>query len=408
MRYAIFDDRFNDNFFPLTLNRSTGDLRVGILKLRQRIAAFLEIEDAALIIPEKLADIYKERHPEKMINCLKKSDTVLINSRLKITDDWVRKIKSLPQNACYVAGDLLLAVRCQADEQEISTESLETLTENLKKIDTEPDNCWKYSWELILQNADYIKRDFAEFFYERDNYFETEPGVTILNPYNVWIGEGTEFMPGVVIDASAGPVVIDENVRILPNAVIIGPAYIGKSSLIKAGARIYEGTSIGPVCKIGGEVESTIFQGYSNKQHDGFLGHAYLGEWVNLGADTNNSDLKNNYKPVKTYFYPVNDKIDTGYQFLGAVIADHTKTGINCSLNTGTVIGLGCNLYGHELISGFIPSFSWGTGSQIVTYKLASFLQTSGIVKQRRDLKLSAAEKKLFTDIHDKETSIDD
>lgn len=402
MNYVIFDDKLIENFYPVTLNRSTGDLRLGILKLRQRIAGYLETDKYSLIIPANLTDMYRERDQKREINNLHASDTIFINSRLKISDDWIKKIKSMPVDTCYSSGDVILVARLKAEEQNASTENLGSLFSGLKRIDSKEEDCWKYIWELVAYNQEYIKRDFENFFYDQDNFFETEPGVTILNPYNVWIGEGTELKPGVVIDASEGPVVLDENVRILSNSVITGPVYVGKNSLIKAGAKIYEGTSIGPVCKIGGEVENTIFQGYSNKQHDGFLGHSYLGEWINLGADTNNSDLKNNYKTVKSYFYPSGQKIDTGSQFFGAVMGDHVKTGINCAINTGAVIGMGCNLYGHDLISDFIPSFSWGTSSCLTPYRLESFLETAEIVKARRSITITDHEKNLLKSLYDR------
>ncbi|MBW6515392.1 MAG: hypothetical protein K0B81_02090 [Candidatus Cloacimonetes bacterium] len=399
MTYVIFDDRFTENFYPLTLNRSQGDLRVGILKLRQRIAAYLEIENPPLIISSRLESLYRYRHPNRQINSIKSGETLFINSRLKIDDDWVKRIHDLPENSVYADDNCFLVARLKVEGQDLTAENCDSLFDKLNNISLNTGNCWQYIWELISSNAEYIKRDFEDFFYDQDNFYETEMGVTILNPYNVWIGEGTEMKPGVVIDASNGPVVIDEGVNILPNAVIIGPVYIGKRSVIKSGAKIYAGTSIGPVCKIGGEVEATIFQGYSNKQHDGFLGHSYLGEWINLGADTNNSDLKNNYKPIKSYFYPWNKKIETGCQFLGVVIGDHTKTGINCTINTGAVIGLGCNLYGSKLITDYIPSYSWGSANDLIPYQMVSFLETAQIVKKRRDLPLTDAEIELFKQI---------
>jgi UDP-N-acetylglucosamine diphosphorylase/glucosamine-1-phosphate N-acetyltransferase len=251
--------------------------------------------------------------------------------------------------------------------------------------------------DLIMDNKRMIEYDFDQLFYDKDNYIETEMGVTVLNPYKVWIGEGTVLKPGVILDATSGPIIIDEEAEIMANAVIIGPAYIGKNTKIKIAAKIYEGTSIGPVCKIGGEVEGSIIQAYSNKQHDGFIGHAYLGEWVNLGADTNNSDLKNNYKPVSMYSYRSQTKVNAGYQFLGSVIADHVKTGINCSLNTGVVIGMGSNLWGKDLISDYIPDFSWGEAKSLSEYRLAAFIATARIVKQRRKMEVSDLEAELYT-----------
>ena len=201
----------------------------------------------------------------------------------------------MPKNTAWLIRNNIVAARFGKRKGEFFYQDLwdKMLKLNMKEPEAE---LWQYSWDLIQQNSEYIERDFQDFFYEKDNFFETETGITVLNPYNIWIGEDAEIKPGAIIDATNGPVIIAEGAKIMHNAVILGPVYIGKKSTIKVAAKIYEGTTIGPLCKIGGEVEETIFQGYSNKQHDGFLGHSYVAEWVNIGADTNNSDLKNNYK----------------------------------------------------------------------------------------------------------------
>lgn len=400
MDFVIFDDQKRSNFFPITLTRSTGDLRVGILKLRQRISSYLELSETNIIVSSELEAIYKERHKDWKVNETPKEETIFINSRIKIDEYSKKAILELKQDECLIKDKTVIVAKCTSNNNKITSENLNSLFSDLKRIENPKINCWEYLWELIAENADYIKRDFNDVFYDKDNYFETELGTTVINPYNVWIGDGTKIKPGVVIDATDGPVVLDENVTVMPNAVIIGPAYIGKGSTIKVGAKIYEGTSIGAVCKVGGEVEETIFQGYTNKQHDGFLGHSYLGEWINLGADTNNSDLKNNYKTVSIYFYPDKKKIDSKCNFLGVIIGDHSKTGINSTINTGTVIGVGCSLFGADLIKNHIPSFKIGSGAKSVEYFLEEFLDTAVLVKKRRGLKFSESEKELYSIIH--------
>jgi len=400
MKFVIFDDNKWQNFFPLTFTRSTGDLRVGILKLRQRICAYLETDKADLILPELIQDIYKERHPDWNINTLEPQDTFFINSRLQINDDLVNTIKSLEIDSCLVNNDVILAARLIPEKTNCNTNGLNDLFANLKKIELNKAAVWQFIWELISANSQYIEQDFQDFFFDKDNFFETETGITVLDPYNIWLGDNCSIMPGVVIDASAGPVIIDEGARIMANAVIIGPVYIGKNSTIKVGAKIYEGTSIGPVCKVGGEVEETIIQAYSNKQHDGFLGHSYLGEWINIGADTNNSDLRNDYEHVSLYFYPQKKKIDTGCQFVGTVIGDHSKTGINCTINTGTVIGIGCNVVGSDLIMNHVSSFRWGFMKTLIEHEFEKFIATAEAVKKRRKLNISKAEKELYSNIH--------
>jgi UDP-N-acetylglucosamine diphosphorylase/glucosamine-1-phosphate N-acetyltransferase len=397
MRLVIFDDNKEINFYPLTLNRSTGDLRVGILKLRQRVAAYFEEDEYDMIVHKRLARLTQERHPKRRVNSLIKDEYLFVNSRLIIHDDLASIIRELSYASILVRGSTVLAARLELPEGEYYSEMLPEIFAKLTQKQYDSAECWEYTWELIENNAEYISKDFFDFFYEEDNFFDTELGVTILNPYNAWIGDNVDLKPGVVIDCSDGPVVIDEEATVMHNSVIIGPVYIGKGSIIKAGATIYEGTSIGKKCKVGGEVVGTIIQGYSNKQHSGFLGHAYIGEWVNIGAGTNNSDLKNNYRTVKCYFHPEKEIKDSGKQFLGTIIGDHTKIGINCAINTGTVIGIGCNLYGSRLIKGHIPSFSWGESGDLVSYQVESFGETVRIVKGRRKLTMSESEKELLT-----------
>lgn len=406
MFYYIFDDHKCVNFYPLTLTRSVGDLRVGILKQRQRIAAYLNIEKTALIIENRLEPVYRDRHPEWIINHTEAEPICIVNSRVKISDELTEAIRVLGSNEVLVYKEDIIAAKIKAPGGKTSYEDI---YDQIKKAKTKRysfDACWQYPWQMIESNGEWLQKDFDDFFYDKDNYFETEPGVTVLNPYNIWIGEKVEMKPNVVIDASAGPVIIDEGATIMSHSLIIGPAYIGKKSIIKAGAKIYENNSIGPICKIGGEIEGCIVQAYSNKQHDGFLGHSYVGEWVNLGANTNNSDLKNNYSSVKIYNYGINKEVDSGLQFLGALIGDHTKTAINTTIYTGCCLGVGCNLYGTHPFAHHIPSFSWGMQNSFTEYREPDFFQTADKVKKRRNLGLSEEEKELYTNLRSYEMSL--
>ncbi len=397
MQYILFDDNKWQNFFPITLTRSTGDLRTGILKQRQKINAMLGDEVIRVIIDPSLVPLYRERHADWQINHFDEGEYVLVNSRFRLNDDILDLIENLPENTTITCPEGVVVARCTIKEGELTPDTLDFSA--LKKQKLEESCLWSYLWQIILANGDNITDDYERFLQEDGTFCEVEPGVTTMNPYNIWIGEDVQLYPGVVIDATEGPVVIDEGAVIYPNAILTGPLYVGKKTKIKAIARVGEGTSLGPVCKIGGEVEGVIVQGYSNKQHEGFLGHSYLGEWVNLGADTNNSDLKNNYGSVKMHVYGETEKVDSKETFLGAVIGDHAKTGINCSINTGTVIGVGCNLYGSELIKDFVPDFSWGTGDQINDYRIDKFLETAQVVKGRRKLDLSECEKELYKNL---------
>jgi len=396
MKIVLFDDVSYRQFFPLTYTRSTSDLRVGILKLRQRLNLFLDNTDNYLIVGDYLRDIYRERHQDWFINQLPEDEVLLVNTRTKINQELAKKILNLPPDHYLTSQGELVAARLEVDEQSLAADQVESLLIGMREEKLEDDLLWNWLWNLIAENGEYISKDFEMVFNDKDNSFDMEMGVTILNPYNAWIGEDVTIKPGVVIDGSEGPVVIDEGCLIMPNAVIKGPVYIGKKSIIKAGATIYENTSIGPVCKIGGEVEGCIIQGYTNKQHSGFLGHSYLGEWVNLGAGTSNSDLKNNYKPIKVHSIHHEEKIETGMRFLGCLIGDHCKIGINSTINSGSVIGFGCNIYGETMVKDFIPNLRWGESSKLYGYQKDKFLETVSMVKQRRGLSLSESEKELY------------
>jgi UDP-N-acetylglucosamine diphosphorylase/glucosamine-1-phosphate N-acetyltransferase len=305
----------------------------------------------------------------------------------------------------YVAGEMLVAAR-------VSGKSLDAfragLPENLgisafpgvPKTDL-PAKTVSYPWDLVNFNGAEIVADFALMAPEtsgrmRGNVYE---GAHLVNPGNIVIGEGAKVKPGVVLDGETGPIWIGENVTVFPNAVIEGPAYIGNRSMIKVGAKIYENTSIGPVCKVGGEVEGAIIHSFSNKQHDGFLGHAYLGMWVNLGADTNNSDLKNNYGNVKLVID--GETVDSGSMFMGLVMGDHSKSSINSMFNTGTVVGVSSNVFGSGFPPKSVPSFAWGGAEGIKTYDLERALDVARRVMGRRKIVLSAAGENVLRTVFD-------
>jgi len=262
--------------------------------------------------------------------------------------------------------------------------------------------CVEYLWDLVYLNGDELKKDIA-FLSGKNNIEETNTkdekyiGVNFINPEQVFISENVVIKPGVVLDASKGPIYLDKDVIIFPNAVIEGPVYIGESSKVKSCATIYENVSVGKLCKVGGEIEDSIIMSYSNKQHSGFLGHSYLGSWVNIGADTNCSDLQNNYSTIKVQ---VNGRhIDTGMQFVGLIMGDHSKTAINTMFNTGTVVGFSCNVYGEGFPPKYISSFGWGGSLSVREYKLAKAIETAKAVFKRRDKVFSEEEKNIFNTI---------
>ncbi len=256
-------------------------------------------------------------------------------------------------------------------------------------------NYLNFIWDAIYANERAIDED-ALLFNNLKRFSEIEyKAVSTFNENNIYIGDNVQIEPNVFLNANNGAIIIDDNAKIMANSVIVGPCYIGRRSTIKIGSKIYEKTSIGEHCKIGGEVENTIIQAYSNKQHDGFLGHSFISEWVNLGANTNNSDLKNTYNNITLQIE--NFKVDTGKMFLGLLCGDHTKSAINSNFSTGTVVGICSSIVCADFPPKFIKSFSFGGETNSPIYGLEKSIEVARTVMARRHKELSQTEIDLFT-----------
>jgi UDP-N-acetylglucosamine diphosphorylase/glucosamine-1-phosphate N-acetyltransferase len=341
-----------------------------------------------------------------MVNRLPEDDIWFINGRL-IPDqgiiDCVRRQRR--ESTCFVqAGQIVLAFIKRRDLARVLTGIVSDVVSSTTfagfPTDEIVSDVFSYPWELVNCTAVEIERDFVRLKKSRKFHRKSGGGLSgihILNKKDVVIGKDSVLKPGAVLDATRGPIIIGSSATVMSNAVIEGPAFIGNNSIIKAGARIYHGTSIGAHCKVGGEVEASVIQGFSNKQHDGFLGHSYLGSWVNIGADTNTSDLKNTYGTVKVYIN--GSQVDSESQFVGLYMGDHSKTGINTMFNSGTVAGVSCNVYGAGFPPKFIPSFSWGEPGELVEYDLEKSLETARRVMARRDVELTPAYEKIYRNV---------
>ena len=264
----------------------------------------------------------------------------------------------------------------------------------LPNIEIDKPDIINFLWDTF----DIIGKNIADDFELVTNSIDFKElkshGVALIHNDNIKIGQGSKLMPGVVIDGSKGHVIIGSNVQIMPNSVIFGPCSIGDNTVVKAGARIYGNTAIGEWCKVGGEIENSVIHAYSNKQHDGFLGHSYLGEWVNIGADSNTSDLKNTYSDITINFHK--QQINTGRIFLGLLCGDHTKTAINTSFTTGTVAGICGIVVADGFLPNYIPSFAWRGTKGCAQYKIEKAIETAEIVMNRRNKNLLDEEKVLM------------
>jgi len=382
--------------------RPVYDLKFGIRTIREKYQHIFNEEFETLHCREELVAVMTKQNPKAEINSYSADRYVFINGRSIITESVIQTIDE-SEDAIYLNdGVVTAAVLSGTDIEQIRAAKGKLLSrQDFPELPERQIECnWiNFPWNLFLENGSEITREFEA----SGIHGKVHEGVNMLNRENIYIAEGAVMKPGVVLDAEEGPVIIDSNAQIMANAYLQGPVYIGESTVIKVGAKIYEGTTIGEFCKVGGEVEESIIHSYSNKQHDGFLGHAYLAMWVNLGAGTNNSDLKNNYGNVR--FYVEGESIDTGTMFCGLVMGDHSKSGINTMFNTGTHVGIASNVYGSGFPPKFIPSFSWGGAEGMTGHKIDKAVATARLVMARRNVEMSSEEEDLLKDVFEKTSS---
>ncbi len=405
MQIVIFEDEKYINFEPLIYYRPVYELVCGASTLREKIERAYPKLRVALHCRKYLKELLKSQNPSNKVNNFSDNEVLFINGRIVAPENLAEIIaptlsvdKTFKCNgtvaAARVSGDRLKNI---LDKDILSSDDFNGIPS--KEVEL---TCAEYLWDLVYLNGEELKKDIASLSaknkikgkkLEKDSY----AGVHFVNPDNIFISANVVIKPGVVLDASKGPIYLDKDVVIFPNAVIEGPVYIGESSKVKSCATIYENVSVGKVCKVGGEIEDSIIMSYTNKQHSGFLGHSYLGSWVNIGADTNCSDLQNNYGTIKVQ---VNGRhIDTGKQFVGLTMGDHSKTAINTMFNTGTVVGFSCNVYGEGFPPKYITSFGWGGSSSVREYKLVKAIETAKAVFKRREKIFSKEEENIFNTI---------
>ncbi len=401
MNVCIFEDEKTKNFYPLTLSRPIYDLLVGCESIEERIRR--RFPDATVFYHTRnyLTPFLREAKKQVFTTEQKLGQCLFINGRSLLNPNDTKKMSKLLNTAFFNNDGSLIAIhldQTKVKEVEIHEQQLVFPLDGAQKLNVST-TALNYLWDIIHHNPEYITESAKEKFQLGNVDTNAYPGVHFISPKDTHVGKNVIIKPSAVLDAEKGPIVLEDGVEVMHQATLIGPLYIGKKTKVKIGAKLYGGSSIGPVCKIGGEVEESIIQDYTNKQHEGFLGHAYIGSWCNLGADTNNSDLKNNYGTVDVMMN--GEKIDTGQTFVGLFMGDHSKTGINTMFNTGTVVGFSCNVFGAGYLPKYIPSFSWfdaQAGSH--TYKLDKACEVAGRVMARRDIPFTASQKKLFDTIY--------
>ncbi|MBW2938133.1 GlmU family protein [Aureisphaera sp. CAU 1614] len=387
MNYILFDGSVRNQLLPFTFTRPVADIRVGILTIREKWELLLGSTTTTVT-----EDYLSEKWP-----LVELEKNILINASFIPSENLVNLIKNLSENQAIFYDDEPIAFFSEED-QEVDFESCEVIQYSYNDVLR-----IEHTWDIFSKNHEAIARDFKLLTEGRKSQPIPETTVAFY-PENIFIEEGA-VLPLCSLNAKDGPIYIGKNAEIMEGAMIRGPFALCESATVKMAAKIYTGTTIGPHCKVGGEVSNSVLFGYSNKGHDGFLGNSVLGEWCNLGADTNTSNLKNNYDQVRLWDYETESFARTGLQFCGLMMGDHSKCGINTMFNTGTVVGVSVNIFGSGFPRNFIPSFSWGGAAGMTTYKTNKAFETAKIVMSRRNMEFTEVDAKILQHVYDESAS---
>ena len=383
MNIILFDDNSRSDLLPLSYTRPCAELRLGILTITEKWKHHLA-GDFSFLTQDYLSTKYGATFG---------SDNLYLNGRCLPNDEILDILNNLTSDEAIFDGETLIAYR---GSQHLSRfDFLEEVAKSVKKIDFQGDLI-NYTFDIFLKNGQEIKADYKILTAGRISQPISETNTLIGD--NIFVEEGAT-VEASVLNSTHGPIYISANSEIMEGSLIRGPFALCEHSTIKMGAKIYGDTTVGPHSKVGGEVSNTVFYGFSNKGHDGFLGNSVIGEWCNLGADTNSSNLKNNYAQVKLWNYTKNRFVNTGLQFCGLIMGDHSKCGINTMFNTGTVVGVSANIFGAGFPRNYIPSFTWGGSTGFATYEVPKAFETASIVLQRRGLNFDQVDQDILTTI---------
>lgn len=388
MNIILFDYN-RESLLPLTLSRPVAQIRVGILTVKEKWQYFYASSDLSFFTENYLNELYPCIHSIEQ-------DNIWINGSVCPNESLVREINCLKHNEALMHEDILVAAN--AGKSKVS--DILQFSDYKKFVSKSNFDSIKYGWDIFSINGNQIKCDYKLLTHNKNSSLISATNTTIC-PENIYVSP-TAKVECAILNATEGPIYIGDNAEIMEGSIVRGPFALCDSSQLKMGAKVYGPTTIGPYSKAGGELNNVVIFGYSNKAHDGFLGNAVLGEWCNIGADSNNSNLKNNYTQVKMWSYMNNKFENTGLTFCGLIMADHSKCGINTMFNTGTVVGFSANVFGSGFPRNFIPDFSWGGANGFTTYKLNEAIETAKRVYSRRGKEFSDKEAALFKWIFEK------
>jgi len=388
MNYILADEPgIKQQLLPFTFIRPVCEIRIGILTIREKWQLAL-----ATKVSVKTEKYLSAKYPLRIAK-----DNVWINGAVLPSSSLIKAIKSLKNNEALILGNLLLAINAGSSllEEFTFSQAKKEYKSKEYKLDKN-DVVIQHLWDVFSKNGQALEQDFA-ILTKGKTSAKVSSTNTLLGK-QIFIEKGAK-LECVILNSNSGPIYIGKDAEVMEGAIIKGPFALCEGSIVKMGAKIYGATTIGPCSKVGGEISNAVIFGYSNKGHDGFLGNAVIGEWCNLGADTNNSNLKNNYSVVKIWNYPANKEVSTGLTFCGLMMADHSKCGINTMFNTGTVVGVAANIFGGDFPKKFIPSFSWGGAKGFVTHELDKACETAERMFERRHLKFDKTEKQVLAEV---------
>ncbi len=390
MNIILFDDpSIRQELLPFTFTRPIADIRVGILTIRQKWQRLLPA-DYSCLTEEYLSEKYPANHTD---------DSFYVNGSVFPDDTLVHAIRALKKNEALFFDKLLVALRGKADSVAELYNKAESAHFRRIELQHTP-KFLAHVYQIFAGNGANIRFDFELITKGRKSQTITDPHTIVYGAENIFIEENVTIK-AAVLNAENGPIYIGANCEIGEMSVIRGNNAICENSILGIGTQIRGDTTIGPYCKVGGEISNSVIFGYSSKAHDGFLGNSVIGEWCNMGAGSITSNLKNNYKTIRIWNYAAERFIDSGRQFCGLMMGDHSKCGINTMFNTGTVVGVSANIFGAGFPRNFIPSFSWGGAQGLVTFKLKDAVEVMPKVMERRGIAITEADKSIFSHIFD-------
>ncbi|MDR0802527.1 GlmU family protein [Fluviicola sp.] len=372
MNIILHDNGLHLRFAPLTLTRPVGDLRVGILTNKERWERW---------IPEAVVSFQTEQYISKKFPRVSGEFEIEVNAVIIPNEALAATILHLEDNQILMSEDTWIARRGTASEK-------------IKWTEKHPLEL-KQRWDLFRLNDEVLVADYLLLTGGRKSQHISVSNTVIGDPSLIFIEAGAS-VEGSFLNTTSGPIYIGKEAEVMEGSMIRGPFSLGEHAVVKMGAKIYGATTVGPYCKVGGEVSNCIFQAYSNKGHDGFLGNSLVGEWCNFGADSNTSNLKNNYSMIRSWSYEEGREVETSLQFMGVCMGDHSKCAINTMFNTATVVGVSCNVFGGEFPKKFIPSFSWGAVNGTELFDLKKAKEAANSMMSRRGLELAEGDIYIF------------